>query len=259
MAITDLADTFGARYPKGEDYLKRLDALEESLQQTLDGPAQEQEDNALIQHAEALSALRREALLANPLLDFDRLLVVKRRPFKEGRPGDPDASFGWDMGLPRSSFGNSSLPKNAFDDEIAVLSPVSPDGKLTTLHKPEDHKFVGDVDLHSSADRLLFSMRDARGYFQIYEIGVDGTGLRQVSRGDQPDVDSYDPCYLPDGRIVFAGSGCFQGVPCNMSHVSVLYRMEPDGSGIRQLCFEQDHDFNPALLPSGRVLYLRWE
>ena len=51
----------------------------------------------------------------------------------------------------------------------------------------------------------------------------------------------------------------FQAVPCNGSHVEVLYRMEADGSGVRQLCFEQDHDFNPVMLPSGRVLYLRWE
>src|SRR3972149_7733321 len=35
--------------------------------------------------------------------------------------------------------------------------------------------------------------------------------------------------------------------------------MEADGSGVRQLCFEQDHDFNPTVLPSGRLLYLRWE
>jgi len=255
MAIADLVETFGAEYPKGKEYLQRLDALEESLRPTPGGPAQD----APLQQAEAFLALRREALLANPLLDFDRLLVVKRRPFKDGRPGNPDTSFGWDVGLPRSSFGNSSIPRNAYDNEIAVLSPAAPDGKLTTLYKPDGNKFVGDVDLHFDADRLLFSMRDAAGFFQIYEIRSDGTGLRQASRGDPPDVDQYDACYLPDGRIVFAGSACFQGVPCNKSHVAVLYRMEADGSGVRQLCFEQDHDFNPTVLPSGRLLYLRWE
>jgi len=54
-------------------------------------------------------------------------------------------------------------------------------------------------------------------------------------------------------------TACFQCVPCNGSHVAVLYRMDADGSNVRQLCFEQDHDFNPAALPNGRVLYLRWE
>jgi len=190
-------------------------------------------------------------------------LLVKRRPFKGSRPGNANTSYGWDVGLPRSSFGNSSLPKNAYEDEIAILSPVSPEGKLTTLFKPPQHKFVGDVDLHFDADRLLFSMRDDSGCFQIYEIRTDGTGLRQVSGRDRADaendVDHYDACYLPDGGIVFCGSACFQGVPCNKSHVAMLYRMDADGSNVRQLCFEQDHDYNPAMLPNGRVLYLRWE
>ncbi len=257
MAITDLAETFGPKYPDGGQYLARLSTLEESFESILAGLLQGNE--AALEQAQALLALRREALLANPLLDFERLLVVKRRPLAGGQPGNPDTSFGWDMGLPRSSFGNSSLPPGAYDDEIAILSPVSPDGKLTTLFKPPGNRFVGDVDLHFDAGRLLFSMRDERGLFQIHEVRSDGRGLRQVSRGDQPDVDSYDACYLPDGRIVFCSSACFQGVPCNKSHVSVLYRMQPDGSGVRQLCFEQDHDYNPTVLPSGRVLYLRWE
>jgi len=257
MAVLDLMKTFPQQYTKGRGYLKRLDRIEKvsdedhrqgsSVDKTSGDPMRE------------LAELRREALLGNPLLDFDRLLLVKRRPMKGGVPVDPDTSFGWDIGLPRSSFGNSSLPKDSLDDEIAVLSPVAPNGKLTTLYKPEGNKFVGDVDLHFSAERMLFSMRDADGMFRVYEIKSDGSGPRQVCRGDQADVDEYDACYLPDGRIVFAGTGCFQGVPCNMSNVAVLYRMDADGSNVRQLCFEQDHDFNPCMLPSGRLLYTRWE
>ncbi|NQT38869.1 MAG: NPCBM/NEW2 domain-containing protein, partial [Planctomycetes bacterium] len=59
-AITDLIETFGPRYPRGPEFLARLDAWERG-----DAP---------------LAQLRREALLANPLLDFDRLLLVRRRP-----------------------------------------------------------------------------------------------------------------------------------------------------------------------------------
>jgi formylglycine-generating enzyme required for sulfatase activity len=35
--------------------------------------------------------------------------------------------------------------------------------------------------------------------------------------------------------------------------------MDRDGGNVRQLCFEQDHDFNPVMMDDGRVLYLRWE
>ncbi len=52
------------------------------------------------------------------------------------------------------------LPKTGFDDEIVVLSPVRPDGQLTTLFKPEAGRFVGDVDLHFDADEA--AVLDAR-------------------------------------------------------------------------------------------------
>jgi len=256
MAIADLADTFGPMYENGPEYLARLQTIERSLKQILD--ADSPADDAFATQVESLLRLREEALLANPLLDFDRLLLIRRRPFIGDQPGNPDTSFGWDMGLPRSSHGNSSLPGGAYDNAVVVLSPVRPDGELTILYQPEGRKLVGDTDLHFDADRLLFSKRDQTGHFQIFEIRTDASGLRQITRGDQPDVDNYDACYLPDGGIVFCSSACFQGVPCNKSKVSVLYRMESDGTGVRQLCFEQDHDYNPSLPPSGRVLYLRW-
>jgi formylglycine-generating enzyme required for sulfatase activity/nicotinamidase-related amidase len=237
-AITDLTETFGSRYPKGAEYLKRLDAAKEQT---------------------AFDVLQREALLANPLLDFDKLLVVKRRPNKNGKPGNPDLARGWDIGFPRSSYGKSSLKINALDGEIAVLSPVAPDGKLSTLYRPKKPLFVGDVDLHFDGSRMLFTKRDARGNFQIHEISAKGGDPRQVTRGEQVDVHNHDACYLPNNDIVFASTACFQGVPCNKSKVALLYRMNSAGQKVRQLCFDQDHNFHPAIQEDGRVMYLRWE
>ena len=96
--------------------------------------------------------------------------------------------------------------------------------------------------------------------WQIFEIRADGTGLRQLT-GREPDVDSYDACYLPSGKIVFTSTACFVGVPCvyGSSHVANLYAMDPDGGNIRQLCFDQEHDWCPTVLNDGRVLYTRWE
>ncbi len=308
LAIQDLIETFGPRYPKGKEYLARLE--KEKGSELFFVPHDRKHAGIVENSSDPFYSLAREALLANPLLGFDRMLVVKRRPLQGGKPVNPDTSFGADMGLPRSSMGNSTLAKNAFDNEIAVLpmrggtvglsnrasaaaaaqagSATRTDGRLTTLYRPKTNEFVGDMDLHFDADRLLFSMRDERGCFQIYELQGQGgmaslaspwapadmptlregmppgtmppgVRLRQVSRGDQPDVDNYDACYLPDGRIAFCSTACFQGVPCNATDVAVLYRMDADGGNVRQLCFEQDHDFNPVVMESGRVLYLRWE
>jgi len=247
LAIQDLARAFPKRYPKGEQYLGRLDALEKGLSGLEDALARG--DASVLERVDQILTLRREALLANPLLDFDKLLVV-RRSVKSPR-----------LGLPANWQGNCSLPSTGYDNEIALLSPVNPEGKLRMLYKPEGAKFVGDVDLHFDADRMLFSMPGTHGRWQIWEIRVDGRGLRQVTPGEEKDVDNYDACYLPDGRIMFGSTAPMHAVPCvyGSSYVANLFRMDPDGGKMRQLCFDQDHNWCPTMLHNGRVLYTRWE
>jgi len=247
-AIRDMAATFPGQYPRADEYLKRLADFEQrvpALQERLATGEQ-----AAYRELDRLLALKREALLANPGLDFDRLLLVKRKAAGK-------------LGLPQNWQGNCALPKTNYDNEIAVLSPPGVDGRLTTLYRPEDGSaFVGDVDLHFDAGRLLFSMPGGEHQrWQIWEIGVDGKDLRQVTPGKFPDVDNYDACYLPDGRIIFASTRCFQGVPCvgGNNTVANLCIMNADGTGIRQLCFDQDHNWCPTVLNNGRVLYSRWE
>ena len=35
--------------------------------------------------------------------------------------------------------------------------------------------------------------------------------------------------------------------------------MKDDGSEMRRLCYDQDHDFYPAVLGNGQVLFNRWD
>ncbi|MDP6723023.1 MAG: hypothetical protein QGF59_30445, partial [Pirellulaceae bacterium] len=62
LALVDLTETFGAGYPKGQEFLERLSALDKA------GRAG---DRSV---AEKLAELRSQALLANPLLEFDQLV-----------------------------------------------------------------------------------------------------------------------------------------------------------------------------------------
>ncbi|MCY3020103.1 MAG: SUMF1/EgtB/PvdO family nonheme iron enzyme, partial [Planctomycetota bacterium] len=179
--------------------------------------------------------------------DFDKLLVVKRNPKQ--------------LGLPQNWQGNCALARNGYDNQIAVLSPVGPQGKLTTLLKPAKGEFVGDINLHFDGDKMLFSMPGPNNRWQCFEMKADGTGLRQVTTSEYPDIDNYYPCYLPDGRIIFSSTGCFHGVPCvgGANWVANLFIQDADGKNMRQLCFDQDHDWYPVVMNDGRVLYTRWE
>ena len=246
LAITDLIDTFGEAYPEGPSCLARLDALV-----TDKGMSESQ-------RAGHLTALRRKTLLANPLLEVGRLLVVKRKP--RGKRRGP----GQEVGFPSNHECNSSLPRGGWDNEIAILEPIRPDGRLRTLYRPEGGGYVGEVDLHPDADRLLFTQSDATNW-KVWELPLAGGGTRagpprQVSRMPD-DVDAFDGCYLPTGRIVFCSTASFQSIPCwhGQRWVSSLYAMDSAGSRVRQLCFDQDHDFHPTVMPNGQILYNRWD
>ena len=223
LAIEDLKKSCPGEYPRADEFLARLDSVTD--------PA-------------GYAELQREALLENPILAFDKVLAIKRAKSNPGLPNN------WDS--------NCMLPAEGYDNEIAVLGIK--DGSLTTLFRPTNHVFVGDVDLEFDAGRMLFSMPSENRRWHVWEIGADGTGLRRVTR-DEERVDQYDPCYLPDGKIIFASTAPFVGVPCVMGSSSVanLYRMDPDGGNARQLCFDQENDWCPTVLNDGRVLYLRWE
>ncbi len=230
LAVEDQRDMFGDRYAQAGEYLKRVGLLEKSVKAAwkhlLDNGAGAFDQWYAL--AESTDAAGQEILLANPLLDFDRLLLVK------GRTG-----FASNWGGP-----------NRLGSEMVVLSPVRSDGELTTIHQGN----VGDMDVHWDGKRVLFSDGSA-----VWEINADGTGLRRVSAEDPP-VTHYDACYLPDGRILCVSNACEQAVPCTGgANVGNLHVMDADGSNERRLTFDQDHNWNPTIMHDGRVLYSRWE
>lgn len=230
LAVEDQQKTFGPSYAKAGQFLTRIAGLESRLEQQWNqalaaGPSSADQVIAL---SSELDQQQTEMLLDTPLLAFDKLLLVKGH----------------------SSFAANWTGANHLGNEMVVLSPVRPDGKLTTLHRGS----ISDMDLHWNADRILFS--DGR---VLWEIKPDGTGLRRVSAEDPP-VSHYDACYLPDGKIACISNACEQAVPCTGGgDVGNLHILNADGSGERRVSFDQDHNWNPVVMNDGRVLYTRWE
>ncbi len=129
-------------------------------------------------------------------------------------------------------------------------------GKVTTLL--DDPKGgLRDPQVSYDGTRILFSYR--RGgtpNYLLHEMNIDGTGLRQLTRGDH---DDFEPSYLPDGGIVFVSSRCNRWVNCWLTQVAILYRCDADGSHLRAISSNNEHDNSPWPLPDGRILYTRWE
>jgi hypothetical protein len=116
---------------------------------------------------------------------------------------------------------------------------------------------VRDPQVHYDGRKILFSYRPAGSpSFHLYEINIDGTGLRQLTGGPDDDI---EPTYLPDGGIMFCSSRCRRFVNCWFTRVATLYRCDADGANVRMISSNNDHDNTPWPLPDGRVLYMRWE
>jgi hypothetical protein len=116
---------------------------------------------------------------------------------------------------------------------------------------------VRDPVVHYDAGRILFSYRKAgTDFYHLYEINVDGSGLKQLTAGE---FDDYEPAYLPDGGIVFVSTRCKRWVNCWLTQVGVMHRCLADGSRIQPISANTEHDNTPWVLPDGRLLYMRWE
>ena len=124
-------------------------------------------------------------------------------------------------------------------------------------------------ELSWDAKKLLFCFKGKPdGNTSIYEINVDGQNLRQVTdpsptcatyKGSHSGQHDISPAYLPDGRIVFLSTRQSGLVPCNNTGVGILHVMNADGSDIHPISVNFVNEFDPVVLPDGRILFGRWE
>jgi hypothetical protein len=129
-------------------------------------------------------------------------------------------------------------------------------GKTTVL-LDDPQGGVRDPAIDYEATKVLFSYRKGgTDCYHLYEINLDGSGLRQLTDGPRDDIEAS---YLPDGGIVFVSTRGNRWVNCWASQVATLHRCDADGTNIRQLSANLEHDNTPAVLPNGQLLYQRWE
>ncbi len=144
---------------------------------------------------------------------------------------------------------------------------------------------VRDIDGSYDGTRIVFSMRmplipgamdSEQPTWNVWEYDRTTDVLRRVIASDIVAEEGHDiaPHYLPDGRIVFSSTRQRQskavlideGKPQfaaqdedQNEHAFVLHVMNADGSGIRQISFNQSHDLDPDVLDDGRIVFSRWE
>jgi hypothetical protein len=231
-AIRDLAAAFPARYPRGQEFLTRLDRIHTAAE---------------------LDSLRREALLANPLLCGQPLLFVVRRQY---RPDHHNTATMFQTGeINTGSFqGPGALKLLRFLPN--PQGETDPSTETTLIDLPEG--VARDPEVSYDGQTILFAMRrDRRDDYHLYEIHADGGGLKQLTHGSG--VSDINPLYLPDGRVLFTSTREPKYCMCNRHIMGNLFTINADGTDLRQIGHSTLHEGHGAMLPDGRVIYDRWE
>ena len=152
------------------------------------------------------------------------------------------------------------------------------DGEVRELVPSLKGGIFGKFDISFDASKIVFAYKaDYRTGYRIYEVGVDGNGLRQLTFNPQNEdqlletyklgkwfrrTEDLDPCYLPDGGIAFISTRCRYGTLCDppdLFSTTVLYRMDADGNNMKRLSNNALSENTPCVLDDGRILYTRWE
>ncbi|MBQ6159047.1 MAG: hypothetical protein IJJ20_08590, partial [Thermoguttaceae bacterium] len=150
--------------------------------------------------AEAAPARTEPAVLGGiGEVDFSDLGDVKEVVFavrQEGNDGHWYANFGY---YARSDQERPFNPHTGGRLDILNLET----GGVRTLFCDWEGS-VRDPCVDYDAQKVVFSyLAKGTEHFNLYEINLDGTGLRQLTSGPWDDI---EPIYLPDGDIMFCSS-----------------------------------------------------
>jgi len=267
LAIEDMGKTFPESYDL-RTHQQTLDTLmvrrDSLLADMADGKTDACDD------AETLLAGMRRALLDNPLLDPDRILLV-RRDFAESIARRATDRFNTKIGPDNSAglvstnfYSQASMRRTGFNNEVAVLSGLRSDPKIERFYKSPAGELIRDMRLDYDAGKLLFSMPVKRGgdwQWAVHEMAVENGSPQEITPTNYPDLHFFNACYLPDGRLILASNASYVGILClgGTDVACLLYLYDPRRKNLRQLTFDQDHNHDPIVLADGRVMFVRWE
>ncbi|MFV2069169.1 MAG: discoidin domain-containing protein, partial [Pirellulales bacterium] len=278
--VIQRACDLAARLRPGAD-LDRLDPLVADLGK-LDGRLAKLEAEPAVSdqvrrrvYFEARWLLRRIAF-CNPLLDFERLLFIKRH--RGSLPHMCDQYYGFTavpgggLFVLSDPFGDHPKLTNLLEESLvengrfecrellpgSFLSPeLSYDGKTVLFAYSENRQAM------QSWDEVWPPTKSSRKWtttncYHVFKVGVDGTGLVQLTDGPW---DDFDPCFLPGGRIVFISERRGGYVRCGIRACRSfnLCSMEPDGSDIFPISYFDTNEWHPSVNNDGMLVYTRWD
>lgn len=243
---------------EGFDAVKYLPILTELEQQVKQGFGNIYSgDEAVLVNAEKAVANKRAILLANPLLNGDKILTVRYQLGNRDR-----RAMAPELGTQSNNWSNQeSARRKGFNADIVELSNLRDEVQIRTIYKPDNTSSIADLKLHWDGDRAMFTQTMSDNRWNVFEVKLNNGDCKKLIDNPEPDLEFYDGTYLPDGRIIANSNIGYQGVPCvnGSDPVGNMVLYTPQSKNLRRLTFDQDANWNPVIMNNGRVMYTRWE
>ena len=243
---------------EGFDAVKYLPILTELEQQVKQGFGNIYSgDEAVWVNAEKAVANKRAILLANPLLNGDKILTVRYQLGNRDR-----RAMAPELGTQSNNWSNQeSARRKGFNADIVELSNLRDEVQIRTIYKPDNTSSIADLKLHWDGDRAMFTQTMSDNRWNVFEVKLNNGDCKKLIDNPEPDLEFYDGTYLPDGRIIANSNIGYQGVPCvnGSDPVGNMVLYTPQSKNLRRLTFDQDANWNPVIMNNGRVMYTRWE
>jgi hypothetical protein len=148
------------------------------------------------------------------------------------------------------------------------------DGTFQTLVETDRLYDVADPSVSWDAKAVVFSgVVHPDSNWRIYRTRIDGSEFTQLTFTDRnldlsqfgaaasafTKYDDFDPCWLPDGRIVFASTRHPSMASIERLLTSNLYVINADGSELHRITSERNGAEEPTVDPiTGRIVFARW-
>jgi len=202
-------------------------------------------------------ALRREVVMANPLLDFDAIVCMLEQPgdgrmMEQARACWGKRPLGGGPAIITNFRGPGAQP--GIKDLLASARVDS--GRWRG--KPLTGAFSG-LELSYDGKFLLFAATTDKMVWHVFRYRMETQKLEQLTDGPW---DDFDPHELPSGRIVFTSTRRGGMGRCNLppqSQTYTLHSIEPDGSDMVVLSFHETNEWQPTVSHGGMIIYTRWD
>jgi len=145
--------------------------------------------------------------------------------------------------------------------DLFILEPPEPGGtlrNLTAAAHPGGPADVRDPSVRHDAMRIAFAMRRGEAdAFNIYDIAVDGSDLRQHTSDEAAlpgggRLSNVQPTYGPDGRIFFTSTRAGSLADGQDVLDTDIWAVDPSGGRLERLTHDPSPEVTPSFIGQGK-------